>query len=133
VGLHTPRLLVFVIVMVMILASCPLSPTQDALASMRAEVLTSTAIFPALQTHMPTKQGNVPHLQPTEPTGPFTPPKVKLDPIQLKREGLELQELSESLQLDIESVNQGKLPKDMGEKLKRIQKLAKHLRGEITQ
>jgi len=131
VGLHIPRLLVFVIVIV--LASCPLSPTQNSLTSMSGEALNSTPIFPALQTHMPTKQGNVPHLQPTEPSGPFTPPKVKLDPVQLEREGLELQELSESLQLDIESVNQGKLPKDMSEKLKRIQKLAKHLRGEITQ
>jgi hypothetical protein len=130
-GLHIPRLLVFV--MVMVLASCLLSPTQDSLTSARAAALSSTAIFPALQTHMPTKQGNVPHLQPVEPSGPFTPPKIKLDPIQLEREGLELQELSESLQLDIESVNQGKLPKDMSEKLKRIQKLAKHLRGEITQ
>jgi hypothetical protein len=127
VGLLIPSMLVLV------LASCPLSPTQNSLAAMREEALHSTPMFPALQTHMPTKQGNVPHLQPTEPTGPFTPPKIKLDPVQLEREGLELQELSESLQLDIESLNQGKLPKDMSEKLKRIQKLAKHLRGEITQ
>jgi hypothetical protein len=127
VGLLIPSMLVLVLV------SCPLSPTRDSLAAMPEEALHSTPIFPAWQTHMPTKQGNVPHLQPTEPTGPLTPPKIKLDPVQLEREGLELQELSESLQLDIESLNQGKLPKDMSAKLKRIQKLAKHLRGEITQ
>jgi hypothetical protein len=127
VGLLIPSMLVLV------LASCPLFPTQNSLAAMPEEALHSAPMFPALQTHMPTKQGNVPHLQPTEPTGPFAPPKIRLDPVQLEREGLELQELSESLQLDIESLNQGKLPKDMSEKLKRIQKLAKHLRGEITQ
>jgi hypothetical protein len=128
-GSHISRLLIFITVMV--LASCPLSPTQNSLVP-AAGALHSTPLFPALQTHMPTRQGNVPHLQPTEPSGPFPAPKVKLDPVQLEREGLELQELSDSLQLDIESLNQGKLPKDMSAKLKRIQKLAKHLRGEVT-
>jgi hypothetical protein len=118
--------------LVLILASWPLSPTQDSLAFLPAAAIHST-LNAAWQTHMPTKQGNVPHLQPTEAAGPLAPSKVKLDPIQLEREGLELQELSESLQLDIESLNQGMLPKDMSAKLKRIQKLAKHLRGEIAQ
>jgi len=89
-------------------------------------------VFAALQTHMPTKQGNVPHLQPEEPTTPLAQPKTKLDPEQLQREARELLELSQSLQGDIDSVNHGLHPKDTIGKLKRIQKLAKHLRGEIA-
>lgn len=92
----------------------------------------SVLAFAALQTHMPTKQGNVPHLQPQEPISPNAQPKIKIDPDQLKREGRELLELSQSLQGDIESVNHGLHPKDTLEKLKRIQKLAKHLRQEIA-
>ena len=89
-------------------------------------------VFAAWQTHMPTKSGNVPHLQPQEPPSPTNQPKIKIDPDQLQREGRELLELSQSLQGDIESVNHGLHPKDTIEKLKRIQKLAKHLRGEIA-
>jgi len=92
----------------------------------------SALAFAALQTHMPTKSGDVPHLQPQEPTGPGAQPKIKLDPDQLRREARELLELSQSLQGDIESVNHGLHPKDTLEKLKRIQKLAKHLRQEIA-
>ena len=92
----------------------------------------SALIFAALQTHMPTKSGNVPHLQPQEQPSPTNQPKIKIDPDQLKREARELLELSQSLQGDIESVNHGLHPKDTIEKLKRIQKLAKHLRGEIA-
>jgi hypothetical protein len=79
---------------------------------------------------MPTKQGDVSRLHPVE-IDPNAQPKIKLDPAQLQREARELLELSQSLQLDIESVNQGLHPKDTIEKLKRIEKLAKHLRGEI--
>jgi hypothetical protein len=81
---------------------------------------------------MPTKQGNVPRLNPQEEQiDPKAQAKIKQDPAQLPREARELLDLSQSLQLDIESVNRGLHPKDTIEKLKRIQKLAKHLRGEI--
>jgi hypothetical protein len=61
-----------------------------------------------------------------------TNPSPRIDALQLQREARELLELSQSLQPDIESVNHGMLPKDTIDKLKRIEKLAKHLRGEIT-
>ena len=76
---------------------------------------------------MPTKQGNVSRLHPVE-IDPNAQPKIKLDPDQLQREARELLELSQSLQLDIESVNPGLHPKDT---IENIQKAAKHLRGEI--
>jgi hypothetical protein len=87
----------------------------------------------AMQTHMPTMHGNVKHLQPQEQTEANAQSKSKLDPAELQRESRELLELSQSLQGDIESVNKGLMPKDTIEKLKRIQKLAKHLRGELEQ
>ena len=55
------------------------------------------------------------------------------DPVELQREAKELLELSQSLQPDMESVNHGILPKDTIEKLKRIEKLSKRLRGELGQ
>lgn len=60
------------------------------------------------------------------------PRRPHIDALQLQREARELLELSQSLQLDIDQVNHGLLPKDTLEKLKRIEKLSKHLRGEIT-
>jgi hypothetical protein len=57
---------------------------------------------------------------------------LRVDPAQLQREAKELQELSESVQPDIEGVSRGLLPKDTIDKLKRIEKLAKHMRGEIA-
>ena len=55
------------------------------------------------------------------------------DPLELQRQAKELLELSQSLQPDMESVNHGILPKDTIEKLKRIEKLSKRLRGELGQ
>jgi len=92
----------------------------------------SALIYALLQTHMPTRHGDVAHLQPEEQIGPIAQPKIKLDPVQLQSEARELLELSQSLQLDIGSVNHGLLPNDTIGKLKRIEKLAKHLRGEIA-
>lgn len=89
-------------------------------------------IFPALQTHMPTMHGNVKRLQSQEQTEALAQSNLKLDPAELQRESQELLELSQSLQGDIESVNKGLMPKDTIEKLKRIQKLAKHLKGSLS-
>jgi hypothetical protein len=57
---------------------------------------------------------------------------LRLDPVQLQREARELLELSQALQPDIEYVNRGLLPKDTIEKLKRIEKLSKRLRGQLS-
>jgi hypothetical protein len=44
----------------------------------------------------------------------------------------ELAELSASIPADVKLVNRGLLPKDLVEKLKRVEKLSKHLRSELT-
>lgn len=107
------------------------SVDQDVTRSVFINALNPALLFPVLQTRMPTRHGDVPHLQTGEPTEPASPPKIKLDPVQLERDARELLELSQSVQPDIQAVKQGLQPKDLIEKLKRIQKLAKHLRGEI--
>lgn len=56
---------------------------------------------------------------------------TRVDRVRLQREAQELLELSQSLQPDLQHVKQGLLPKDTVEKLKRIEKLSKHLRGEL--
>jgi len=114
---------------VMAAALCCPSPAQD--ASEYAATANLPRLMAAMQTHMPTRHGDVAHLQSEEQTEAIAQSKIKLDPAQLQRESQELLELSQSLQGDIESVNKGLMPKDMIDKLKRIQKLAKHLRGEL--
>jgi hypothetical protein len=55
-----------------------------------------------------------------------------VDKLQIQREAQEISDLAGTLQADIDHVNQGTLPKDVIEKLKKIEKLARHLRGEIA-
>jgi len=63
-----------------------------------------------------------------------SPAQVKdpVDPIELRSQARQILELSESIQPDIEQVNRGVLPKDVIDKLKRIEKLSKQLRGQIN-
>ena len=58
--------------------------------------------------------------------------KKHVDALQAEREARELSDLASSISLDVAHLNQGLLPKDMIEKLKRIEKLAKHLRTEVA-
>ena len=122
-GLRTPCSLVLA-------AAFYLSAGQSAAEYLAANNSAATPMFAALQIHQPTKEGNVTRIHPTEE--PAAPSKATLDPAQLQREGQELLDLAQSLQADIESLNHGVHPKDTLDKLKRIQKVAKHLRGEIA-
>jgi len=68
---------------------------------------------------------------------PLDPPvffaKKGPDPLRLQDEAAELAKLSAGIPAGIERVNQGQLPKTLDEQLKRIEKLAKHLRSEVAQ
>jgi hypothetical protein len=68
-----------------------------------------------------------PNLEP-----PAGPQLQKLDPAKLRQEGDELSSLAQSLPADIAQAVQGRLPKTMADKLKRIEKLSKHLRSELS-
>ena len=50
----------------------------------------------------------------------------------MRDQARELAELAQSIPDDVFQVSNGTLPKDMSEKLKRIEKLSKALRGEIS-
>jgi hypothetical protein len=66
---------------------------------------------------------------------PDVPPQIeapRFDPAKLQTEAAELSDLARSIPEDIEAVTKGVLPKDTLEKLKRIEKITKHLRGEIA-
>ena len=67
---------------------------------------------------------------------PLDPPLIgtrSLDPAKLKQEADELARLSAGVPSDLAHVAHGQLPKDLSEKLKRIEKLAKRLRSELSQ
>jgi hypothetical protein len=63
---------------------------------------------------------------------PQGPKAQKADPKKLKADAEELAKLSAAIPPQVEQVTKGQVPKDLSEQLKRIEKLAKHLRGDIN-
>src|SRR5215469_9673359 len=51
--------------------------------------------------------------------------RLHVDKLQIEREARELSDLAQGVPVDVDRVNQGVLPKDMIDKLKKIEKLAK--------
>ncbi len=64
---------------------------------------------------------------------PPPPPRhTELDAAALKRDATELASLAQSIPLDVDQTARGVLPQDLNAKLKKIEKLAKRLRSELT-
>ncbi|HEY6970554.1 MAG TPA: hypothetical protein VJA94_15205 [Candidatus Angelobacter sp.] len=67
---------------------------------------------------------------------PIEPPanlkQKPTDPAKLRQEADELAKLSAAIPSQIDQVGHGQLPKDLADQLKRIEKLAKHLRSEVS-
>lgn len=96
-----------------------------------ASVLVICALVAPAQSHWP--KPPEPAVMDAPQTKPATPKTtMRIDPLQLQREARELSDLANSLPADMDHVSHGLLPKDMIDKLKRIEKLSKHMRGEIT-
>ena len=55
----------------------------------------------------------------------------RLDTATMEREARELSALASSIPVDVEQLKKGLLPSDAIDKLKRIEKLSKQLRGQI--
>ena len=72
-----------------------------------------------------------PSLDQPPPQNPAQPPAPQ-NTTQLRRDAKELADLSASVTADIDQVNHGVLPKDVIEKLKRIEKLSKRLRNQLV-
>jgi hypothetical protein len=62
---------------------------------------------------------------------PPSPQTQKLDPAKLREEAGELAKLAQLVPQDIGQITQGKMPKDAIDRLKRIEKISKHLRSEL--
>jgi hypothetical protein len=58
--------------------------------------------------------------------------KRTVDVTELKNEAKELSKLAGDLPQQMDQIGGGKLPKDLIETLKKIEKLAKHIRGEVS-
>ncbi len=56
----------------------------------------------------------------------------QVDYVQLQRDANELAKLAQSIPPDIENTAKGLLPKDVIERLKRIEKLSKQLRSQLS-
>ncbi len=54
-----------------------------------------------------------------------------IDAVKLQSEADDLARIAQTIPADVSSIQQGQFPKDFLEKLKRIEKLSKHLRAEI--
>ena len=72
------------------------------------------------------KQSN----SPIDPPAKFKP--KPLDPAALKQEADELAKLSATIPGQMDHIAQGQMPKDLADQLKKIEKLAKHLRSEVA-
>jgi len=77
------------------------------------------------------REGEAQINKPLEP--PLSPKKHSPNAAQLKREADELARLSASIPDQVALVAKGLLPKDLTDQLKRIEKLSKHLRSEISE
>jgi len=56
-----------------------------------------------------------------------------MDLVKLRKDAAELATLAQAIPSDIDQTEKGTLPKDLPERLKRIEKLAKHLRSQVMQ
>src|SRR2546425_7955771 len=83
--------------------------------------------------HASAAQARIPDTVPGQPgQWPQSGGRRMVDVIQLKNEAKELPNLSNALPAQMEQIGNGGLPKDLIDTLKKIEKLAKHIRGEIS-
>lgn len=80
---------------------------------------------------------NPPGLREAEKHQPVIEPprpaqRQRIDPAQLKQEADELMKLADTVPAQIEEVALGQIPKDLNDRLRRIEKLAKRLRSHIA-
>jgi len=63
---------------------------------------------------------------------PIPAPRPKFDAAQWRRKAEELARLASNLPTDADKVSKGQLPKELPDRLKRIEKLAKELRLDVS-
>jgi hypothetical protein len=78
-------------------------------------------------------QANQAEAQKEKDIPPPAPPRRTIDLVKLKHDADELAALAQSVPSAVDQTAKGVLPKDLPDKLKRIEKLAKALRSQIGQ
>lgn len=58
-------------------------------------------------------------------------PQPRIDPLQMKSQADELAKLASAIPYDVQQIQHGLLAKDLGARLRRIQKLSKELKQEV--
>ena len=67
----------------------------------------------------------------SNPPVPQAAKQPPVDMVQFQKDADELAQLAQSIPPDVGKVQKGVLPKDLDERLKRIEKLSKKLRGQL--
>lgn len=90
--------------------------------------------LPAAPQHPGTRPERIRHEFPVPPLELAAPPhpNQKVNIAQLNRDAAELAQLAETVRGQMDMVAKNELPKDLNDNLKRIEKLAKHLRSEVS-
>jgi hypothetical protein len=85
---------------------------------------------------LPARTQNVNLARPPEKHSAPVPPadvmRARMNNLELQKDAKELAEVCASIPADMDSVKRGLLPKDVLEKLTRVEKLSKRLREELT-
>lgn len=82
--------------------------------------------------HFPTPPQPMDQDKPAQAPPSDTQPRLRIDYAKLQREADELAREAQTIPGDMASASQGRLPKDVIEKLKEIEKLSKRLRAELN-
>ena len=89
-------------------------------------------IFTGQQKPVPPGRRELKDYQATHVDEPAQVAGPRSDQAKMQKEAGELADLAQSIPRDIDNANKGVLPKDMLDKLRRIEKISKHLRAELA-
>jgi len=99
-----------------------------------SSVLLAAALLPAQTRPIPpgVRQADQAEAQTEKSIPPPITQPAHLDVAKLSQEAVELARLAQTIPPDVASIQKGKLPKNMIEKLKQIEKLSRQLRSQIN-
>ena len=110
-----------------------MAPSRFRFTALLFILLASTTWTPGLAVQVggvepvPTTKFPIDDLHPAPPKG-----KLNIDVVEVKHEAEELAKLAQEIPSDVEQANKGVVHKDLNDRLKRIEKLSKRLRRELS-
>jgi hypothetical protein len=85
------------------------------------------------QTHEGPPMIPIPNSTDVRRNSPPTTPARRIDPARVRSQADELAKLASGIPSDIDQLGKGLLPKDLNDKLKKIEKLSKQLRQQLIE